>query len=96
MLVAFGGGSVAVIASVTTMALVQLHRGHWPITDEFTLVVYGSAAQATVRMAVILTIIMGLPCVAAAAVITLAKTLTERRTVRTKERNGCQRPDGRS
>ncbi len=75
VLVALCGGSVAVVAAVVKIVLVQFQSGYWPITDEFTIAVYGTATQATMRIAVILGIAIVIPCLLAATLIALAKKL---------------------
>jgi len=73
VLVAFCGGSVAVVAAVTEIVLVQLRRGYWPITEEVAIAQYGTAAQATMRAAVILGVLIGIPCLISAALVAVAK-----------------------
>ena len=73
VLVAFCGGSVAVAAAVTEVVLVQFLRGRWPINDAVTIAQYGTATQAAMRAAVILGVLIGIPCLIAAAVIAFAK-----------------------
>ena len=73
LLVALGGGSVAVIASVVTIVFHQRHLGYWPITDETTIELYGTATMATVRIAMILFSLVCVPCWIAASVTAFAK-----------------------
>jgi len=73
VLVAFCGGSVAVVAAVAEIVLVQLYRGCWPIADEVTLAQYGTATQATMRAAAILGVLIGGPCLIGAALVAVAK-----------------------
>ena len=73
VLVAFCGGSVAVVAAVTEIVLVQLRRGYWPIPEEVAIAQYGTAAQATMRAAVILGVLIGIPCLISAALVAVAK-----------------------
>jgi len=42
VLVAFGRGCIAVVAAVATIVHIQFQSGRWPITDEFTIMHYGS------------------------------------------------------
>jgi len=73
VLVAFCGSSVAVVTAVTKIVLVQFQRGRWPITDEVTIAQYGTAMQATMRAAVILGVLIGIPCLIAAVLVAVAK-----------------------
>ncbi len=73
VLVALGSGVVVAITSVAIVALDQYRSGHWPITDEFTIVHYGTAGMAVVRLTVILLVLVCVPCVVSAAVAALAK-----------------------
>lgn len=54
------------------MARVQFQSGHWPITDEFTIAMYGAETQAIMRVAVIYGISIVIPYLVAAALIALA------------------------
>jgi len=73
LLFAFCGGSIAVATAVTEIVLVQSQRGRWPITDTVTIAQYGSATQAALRAAVLLGVLIGIPCLIAAAVVAVAK-----------------------
>jgi hypothetical protein len=73
VLVALGGGSVVVLASVVIIVLHQRRLGYWPITDETTIELYGTGMMATVRIAMVLWCLVCVPCGIAAAVTAFAK-----------------------
>jgi len=73
ILVAFFGGSIAVVAAVVTIVSIQFQLGRWPITDEFTIAQYGTATQATLRAAIMLSALIGVPCLIAAILVAVAK-----------------------
>jgi len=73
ILVAFCGGSITVVAAVVTIVFIQFQRGRWPITDEFTIAHYGTATQATLRAAIMLSVPIGVPCMIAAILVVVAK-----------------------
>ncbi|NLW86511.1 MAG: hypothetical protein GXY38_06520 [Planctomycetes bacterium] len=75
VLVSFCGGSVAVVTAVVKIIAVQFQSGYWPITDKYTIAMYGDATQATMRIAVILSIAIVIPCLLAAALTALIKRL---------------------
>jgi len=78
--VAFGGGCIAMLAAVATIVHIQFRSGRWPIADEFTLTHYGSAMQAAARTAVILGVLIGIPCLMTAALVALARHRAAQRT----------------
>ena len=78
VLAAFCGGSVAVVTAVLKIVLVQFQSGYWPINDEFTIAMYGTATQATMRIAIILGISIVIPCLLATDLIAIAKRLCTR------------------
>ncbi|KAA3609134.1 MAG: hypothetical protein DWQ01_09960 [Planctomycetota bacterium] len=73
LLISFCGSSIAVGVAVAKVALTQVHRGHWPITDQAILAHYGTATEATLRAAVILGVLMGIPCLLTTAMVSLVK-----------------------
>ncbi len=73
VLVAFCGAGLAVVAGVATIVAVEYQSGRWPITDEFTIAHYGTTAQAILRAAVLLGVLVGVPCVLAAVLVAVAK-----------------------
>ncbi len=73
VLVALCGGGVAVVAAVAKIVFVQLQCGRWPIPDEFTVAHYGTATQATMRAAVMLCVLIGVPCLIGAILVAAAK-----------------------
>ena len=73
VLVASCGAGVAVVAAVAKIVAYQYQCGRWPITDEFTIAHYGTATQATMRAAVMLGVSLGVPCLVAAVLVTVAR-----------------------
>jgi hypothetical protein len=73
ILVASCGGGIAVVAAVAAIVSIQFQRGRWPITDEFTFAPYGTATQATLRVAIMLCVVVGVPCLIAAILVAVAK-----------------------
>jgi hypothetical protein len=73
ILVAFCGGGITVVAAVVTTVSIQVHRGRWPITDEFTVAHHGTTTQATLRAAIMLGVLIGVPCMMAAVLVAVAK-----------------------
>ena len=73
ILVALCGGGIAVVAAAAKIVSVQFQRGRWPITDEFTVAHYGTATQATLRAAVMMCVLVGVPCLTAAILVAVTK-----------------------
>lgn len=72
-LVALCAAIVAVVAAVMTIAAVQLQNGRWPIVDAGAVAQYGTSAQAALRAAVILGLLVGAPCLITAGMVTIAR-----------------------
>lgn len=70
---ALAGGIVVVTTCVVMMVRWQYHIGHWPITDLNTIANYGTEAQATLRITLILLVAACVPCVMAGIVVAYAK-----------------------
>lgn len=70
VLVAGCGGGLAALAAVVTIVCLRYAGGHWPLTDEVAIAQYGTAAQATLRAAAGLGVLIGTPCLLAAVLVT--------------------------
>ncbi|MCA8974830.1 MAG: hypothetical protein KDC98_08910 [Planctomycetes bacterium] len=64
---------VAVAAAVATIASVQHQHGRWPIADAVRIAQYGTTTQAIVRLALMLGVFIGTPCLIAAALVAVPK-----------------------
>ncbi len=73
ILVALCGAVVTVVAAVVTIVSIQFQQGRWPMTDAFTVAHYGSTTPATMRAAVMLGVLVGVPCLSAAILVAVAK-----------------------
>ncbi len=73
VLVAGCGGGLAVLAAVVTIVSLRYASGDWPLTDEVAVAQYGTAAQATLRAAAGLGVLIGIPCLIAAVLVAVLR-----------------------